>query len=194
MLIPKRHHKVPNQHDDHVRNHRRQPHLRLSDAFVLPRRAHADPIRQRPGGEKPNQRSDQDGKVHEADALGGEAVWRVGKDLRLRQVEGEEGRCRPRDDERGEFDDGEGEELPGYPQVEEDRLEWMGVWLEQLELSFVRRAFAEIRVTHCRGCKREIGHDRDAVLVVGASRFLNVLLDNGFFDMLHRNLFLRRRV
>ncbi len=67
--------------------HSRQSHLRLSNTTVPPRRSGTDPIAQRTSSRKTDQRTDQNGKIHETDALAVEVVRRRGKVLALGQVD-----------------------------------------------------------------------------------------------------------
>ena len=117
VLIAERDDEVADDHDQDVGDHGRQSHLRFADTSVLHSGAHADPIAQRPGSYKADDGTNEDGKVHEANGFGGEVVGGCGKDLRLGKVEGEEGGGAPRDDKGGEFNDGEGKEFPGDPEV-----------------------------------------------------------------------------
>lgn len=145
-LVPDRNNDVAKEHDNNVRDHSRQSHLRLSYTAVLPRRSCRDPITQRPRCKKPDQRTDNNGKVGEAYSCRAKVVGREREDLRLREVDGQEGGTGPRDDESGEFNDRECEELPGNPEIEEDRAEGMCVGLEDAPLPTAGATSAEVRV------------------------------------------------
>jgi hypothetical protein len=138
--------------------HSRQSHFRLSNTAVPPRRSRADPIAQRTRGRKADQRTDQDGKIHEADTLAVEIVRRRGEVLALGQVDRQERAARPRDDESCEFDDGECKQLPRDPEVKEDGFEWVRVGLIELPLLLAWSAFAEERVAFGGGLLGEVGH------------------------------------
>lgn len=138
--------------------HSRQPHLRLANATIPPCRSRAYPIAQWPGGRKSNQRTDKNRKVHEANALAVEVVGWCGEVLTLGQVNRQERAARPGDNEGCEFDNGECEQLPWDPEVEEDRLERVCVGLEDLPLLLAWSAFAEMRITVGSSLVAEVGH------------------------------------
>jgi hypothetical protein len=138
--------------------HSRQSHLRLTNTSIPPRRSRADPIAQRTRSRKPDQSADQDGKIHEADALAVEVVRRRGEVLALGQIDGQERAARPRDDESCELDDGEREQLPWDPEVEADRFEGVGVGLVELPLLLAWGTFAEEGVAFGGCLLAKIGH------------------------------------
>jgi len=138
--------------------HSRQSHLRLTNTAVPPRRSRADPITQRTRGRKPDQRADQNCKVHEPNTLAIEVVRRRGEVLALGQVDCQERAARPRDDESCELDDGECEQLPWDPQVEEDCFEGVRVGLVELPLLLAWGAFAEEGIAFGGRLLAEVGH------------------------------------
>lgn len=107
LLVSERDDEVSDEHDNHVRNHGRQSHFRFSDPTILPGRACSEPIREHTVRAETDDCADEHGEVHEPNTLAREIIRRVGEDLRLRQVQGEEAAGRPRHDEGGEFDSGE---------------------------------------------------------------------------------------
>jgi hypothetical protein len=78
--------------------------------------------------------------------------------LRLRQVDCQERAARPRDEKSRELNDGESEQLPRDPEIEEYRFEGMRVRLEELPLLFARSALAKIRVAFGSCLLAEVGH------------------------------------
>lgn len=157
MLVAKSDDEIANQHDNHIGDESRQSHLGLSDALVLPGGAGGDPITKATVGQQTDHGADEDGKVCEADALGREVVGRGGKVLGLGQIDGQEGAGGPRDDKGAELDDGEGEQLPWDPEVQQDALDRVRVALPQFELLFGRRALVEVWVSFGGGGFGEFG-------------------------------------
>jgi hypothetical protein len=76
----------------------------------------------------------------------------------LGQIDRQERAARPRDDESCEFDNGECEQLPRDPEIEEDSPEGVWIGLEEFPLLLVWRAFAEERVAFGSGLLAEVGH------------------------------------
>ena len=178
-LLAESNDEVADDHDDHVRDHSGQSHLGLADTPVPTSAEGGDPITERTIRYKTDDGADEDGEVVEADGLRVLVVGRDGEDLGLGEVDGQVAGGGPADDEGGEFDDGEGEELPGDPEVEEDGLERVGVALEELPLLLGGRAAVEVRVTSGRCGMAEIGEvGQDAAFRLG---FLKIAsLSRGF--------------
>jgi hypothetical protein len=78
--------------------------------------------------------------------------------LRLSQIDRQERAARPRDNKSREFDDGEREQFPRNPEVEEDGFERMRIGLEELPLLFAWGAFAKVRVAFGGRLLAEVGH------------------------------------
>lgn len=71
----------------------------------------------------------------------------MGEDLRLGEIQGQERAAAPRNNEGGKFDDGEGEEFPWDPNVQQHTLEGVRVRLIKAELRFAWFPFPKIMVS-----------------------------------------------
>ena len=71
--------------------------------------------------------------------------------MALSEVESEERRGAPRDNKGGKFDNREGKEFPGNPDIEDDAPERIFVGLEEIELFLIGLALAKVRIAH-GGC------------------------------------------
>lgn len=158
VLVPYADDDVAEVHDHNKRYHCRQPHLRLADTVVPLRQLRGDPVAERASGHEADDGADDDGEVGVADFRGGEVVRWGGEGLRLREVERQEGRAGPGDDEAGELDDRKDHDLPRSPKVDEHALEGRRIWREWRPLLLVRLAAAEERVALCGLCERESCH------------------------------------
>lgn len=72
-----------------------QSHFGLTNASILLRSSRADPVAERSSCGETDAGTDEDGKVHEADALCAEVVGGRGEVLRLCEVEGQVNATRP---------------------------------------------------------------------------------------------------
>jgi hypothetical protein len=138
--------------------HSRQPHLRLPNSSILPRRPRTDPITQRSRRAEPNESANENSKVHEPNTLAVKVIRRRSEILTLRQIDSQERAARPGNDKGREFDDREGEQLPRNPEVESNGFEGVCVWLEDPPLLLAGGAFAEVGVAFGCGLFAEVGH------------------------------------
>lgn len=139
-FIAERYHEIPNDHNNHIRHHSRQPHLRLSHALIPLRQSRRNEITQRARRKQSNNRPHQDRKIRKPNLRRVEIIrWRSER-LRLGEIESQEGRGRPGHDESGELHDREGEQVPWHPQLEE---EVAGEGLCEFPLRFGRLAAPE---------------------------------------------------
>lgn len=131
---------VSDNHQDHIRNHGNQSHLRFSDASVPFSQSGCNGITQWTSGKETNQSADQNSEVEEPDLGRGEVIGRGGEGLRLCQVQSQERRGGPRHDEAGKLHNREQEELPRQEQLHE---EIALVWLSESPLSLRRLASSQ---------------------------------------------------
>lgn len=103
---------VADVHDDDVRNHGHQSHLGLANATIPLGCSSCYPIAELTRGTKADKGTNEDCEIEETNRLGAKVVWRSGKHLGLGEIESQERRTRPADDECGEFDNRKCEELP----------------------------------------------------------------------------------
>ena len=148
--------KIADQHQDEVRNHRRQSHLWLSDAIVSLCKFHADPVTERPSRERSYDGSYEDSKIEKPDDQWLEPIGRRSECLSLRQIDSQETRGAPGDDERSKMNDWKGEELPWNPEVKCNAFKGVRVGLEKSELLLARLALTEPWISMRGSCMRKI--------------------------------------
>lgn len=96
-----------------VRNHGDQSHFRLSDTSVPLGGSTGDPITERTSCEQRDRGAAEDGEVGVAYVGGSKVPRRSGQGLGLGDVDDEEARGDPGEDEGRPLDDGEHEDLEG---------------------------------------------------------------------------------
>lgn len=197
LLVSKSHNKVTQYHDQNIRNcrayqhstthlngcaqhtHGRQTHLWLTDALVLPRRPSTDIIGQWPSGGQAYESTDQDGEIEETYLLRVVLIRGSREVLGLREIDGQERAAGPGHNERREFDDREGEELPRNPQIHQDGLERMRVGLKQLPLLLTWATLSKPRIPFGGSLLAEMSHGwiwRLHILDIAGRRYFLVRL------------------
>ena len=109
--------KIPQPHDQHIRNHSNQPHLRLSNPIISGRQLRTHPIARGARRRQANNCTYQTGEISEAGREGVEVVRGGFEGLRLYEGEDQKTARGEGDDERGKLDDGEDEDAPGQEEI-----------------------------------------------------------------------------